>query len=116
MAPAYADALRRMDDKIIRNVLPGIPFDVNFFNRYFRDIFNYQPEARFWSRTAFYRHLRNSMSVVIDELPKVRYSLYHELVDTARLILFALSPRVTAFLFLMLLYVVTIYIYATRLL
>lgn len=95
VSQAYAQSLRLMSDQIPGNVLPGIPFDVNFFNRYFKDIFNYQPQGRSWRRTAFYRHLRNSMAVVMDGLTKFRYSVNLEILDTVSLILFSLSPRVT---------------------
>ena len=111
VSPAYAQYLRMMNKSVIGNVLPGIPFDLNFFNRYFRDIFRYQPEARHWRRTAFYRHLRNSMSVVLKKLPRVRYSLFLELMDTTALIFFSLSPRSTMVTAVMLLYLVALYLY-----
>ena len=111
VSPSYAQALKR--SAILAapgNVLAGIPLDLNFFNRYFTDIFNYQPQGPFWRRTAFYRHLRNSMSEVIDSLPSVRYSPFATALDT---LIFTLtsSPQTTTLAIILLFYTVITYIY-----
>jgi len=111
VSPGYAQALRA--SAVLGgagNVLPGIPLDLNFFNRYFTDIFNYQPQGHSWQRTAFYRYLRDSMSEVIDSLPSVRHSSYLTAFDTLKFN-FASSPQTTAFVVLLLFYTFTMYIY-----
>ena len=105
VAPAYSQALRMMTDSVLGNVLPGIPLDLNFFNRYFRDFSGYRPQGHSWQRTAFYRHLRNSMAKILTDVSSVRYSLASEIRDSVSLVFFSWSPRVTIFFFGLTLYV-----------
>ena len=108
VSPAYSQVLRMMADQVLGNVLPGIPLDLNFFNRYFRNIFGYGPSGRSWRRTAFYRHMRNSMAGMLPDVSGVRYSFLSELFDSMALTFFLWSPRVTAVMFGL-----AVYIFAT---
>ena len=110
VTPAFARSLQALDNELPGNVLGGIPLDVNFFNRYFRDIFRYGPQGRSWRRTAFYRHVARSLSRIEPSLPTVSYLLSQEILDTVSLVLFSLSPRVTVFIVTLLVYfVLTMY-------
>ena len=111
VSPGYAQALKSSAALgMPGNVLPGIPLDLNFFNRYFTDIFNYQPQqGRFWRRTAFYGHLKNSLSEVIDSLPRVRYSPYLTAIDTLKFNLTS-SPQTITLTILVLFYTLTVYL------
>ena len=116
VTPAFARALQalgaQLPGQLPGNILGGIPLDVNFFNRYFRNISGYKPQGASWWRTAFYRHVAASLSSIIDsKLRRVRYSIWFETKDTISLILFALSPRVTVVLVSLLTYfIMTIYV------
>ena len=105
VAPAYSRALRMMRGSVLGNVLPGIPLDLNFFNRYFRDISGYGPRGDSWRRTAFYRHLRNSMAEILEDVSSVRYSLASEILDSVSLVFVSWSPRVTMFFLGLIFYV-----------
>lgn len=111
VSPAYSRVLRLMAGQVLGNVLPGIPLDLNFFNRYFRDIFGYKPSGRSWRRTGFYRHMRNSMASILRDVSRVRYSFISELIDNLTLVFFLWSPRVTLIMLGLALYVLmTLYI------
>lgn len=111
VSPGYAQALRRMRVDMPGNILSGIPLDLNFFHRYFRDIFNYSLQGRYWRRTSFYRHLRNSMSDVFRDLSRVRHSVLAEIRDTVSFMFFLWSPKVTVLLILVFLYTLLTYVY-----
>ena len=113
VSPGYAQALRSMTLGMPGNVLPGIPLDLAFFNRYFMNIFGYQPQGRSWRRTAFYRHLRNSMAEVINDLPGVRHSFALEIVDTLRFNLWS-SPLAAVTLVVVSFYILFTYVFFLR--